>query len=224
MTTIASAISRVKIILKAVKQDPLITDRFVYAELMVYAKKLIKMEDDKNKLMRMSSLFRKAPCIEMIDSSPIEACCLDIDTGCTIKRSKERLPNIMQGVYGPLIRMVGSLDFSQEIILTDPAIYASMQNTTTWKYNKNNYGWIIDGYLYAPGLDWEAIALDALFEDDFANLNCCSDEYKCIPRQEQPIPIPDYMLADIGEMIKRDLGFTAQLPGDQATDKTNVLR
>ena len=44
MTTIGEAISRVRNVLKEVKEDPFLTDRTIYFAIQKYAKTLIKRE------------------------------------------------------------------------------------------------------------------------------------------------------------------------------------
>jgi hypothetical protein len=58
MTTIGEAISRVRNTLKAVKEDPFLTDRTIYFSLQKYAQTLIKREDNQFRLMKMSQIFQ----------------------------------------------------------------------------------------------------------------------------------------------------------------------
>jgi len=51
MTTIGEAISRVRNTLKAVKEDPFLTDRNIYFLITKYGKTLIKREDNQFRLM-----------------------------------------------------------------------------------------------------------------------------------------------------------------------------
>ena len=48
MTTIGESISRVRNILKAVKEDPFMTDRLIYSIIIKYAKVLIRRQDNEN--------------------------------------------------------------------------------------------------------------------------------------------------------------------------------
>ena len=57
MTTIGEAISRVRNTLKAVREDPFLTDRAIYFLIIKYGKTLLKREDNQNRLMKISSLF-----------------------------------------------------------------------------------------------------------------------------------------------------------------------
>jgi len=44
MTTVGEAISRVRNVLKAVKEDPFMTDRFIYSIILKHSKALLKRE------------------------------------------------------------------------------------------------------------------------------------------------------------------------------------
>ena len=51
MTTIGDAVSRVRNTLKAVKEDPFLTDRAIYSALTKYGQTLLKREDNQFRLM-----------------------------------------------------------------------------------------------------------------------------------------------------------------------------
>ena len=56
MTTIGEAVSRVRNVLKGVREDAFLTDRTIYYSILKYAKALIKREDNQFRLMKMSSI------------------------------------------------------------------------------------------------------------------------------------------------------------------------
>jgi hypothetical protein len=58
MTTIGEAVSRVRNTLKAVKEDPFLTDRTIYYALTKYGQTLLKREDNQFRLMKISSIFK----------------------------------------------------------------------------------------------------------------------------------------------------------------------
>jgi len=119
MTTVGEAISRVRNTLKAVKEDAFLTDRTIYSLLLKYAKTLIKREDNQFRLMKISSIFKVLPYIELIDVDKVEAGCIGVYSGCYFKRSKEKLPSILDGMFGPIIRTVSSIDGTIELYRTD---------------------------------------------------------------------------------------------------------
>lgn len=222
-TTIGEVVSRVRNQLKAVKQDPFLTDRFIFSLIQKHAHWLMKREDSKNRLMRFSSVIQTLGHIDLIDVDKVEACCAGITSDCTIKRTKDKVPAFMQGYYGPLIRAVTSVDGSQVMQPTNPTTYTAMANTKKFKYNKTKYYWYLDGHLFMPNLDWEAIRIEGIFEDDITRINC-DDTDDCIPRQQQSFNVPDYLHGEIESNVIKDFTITLQVPPDFIPDKQNILR
>ena len=110
MTTIGEVVSRVRNQFKSSRQDAFLTDRYIYSLIIKYTAVYMRRQDSTNKLMRFNSVFKTLPFVELIDVDKIEAQCSGIKTGCTIKRTKAKLPTFMQGYWGPLIRTVSSID------------------------------------------------------------------------------------------------------------------
>jgi hypothetical protein len=220
MTTIGETISRVRNTLKAVKEDSFLTDRMLYFSILKYAKALIKREDNQFRLMRMSSIFQVLPYVELIDVDKVDAGCIGIYSGCYFKRSKEKIPSILNGMFGPIIRTVSSIDGTIELFRTEPGTYVSMTKTTTFKYNNNLYFWYLDGYMYFPNLDWEAIRMEAIFDGDLDT--CTSDD--CELQQDKPLTIPEYLFAEVEQFVVKELTMTMQVPTDGSDDGQNVLR
>ena len=220
MTTIGETISRVRNTLKAVKEDAFLTDRIIYSSLLKYAQTLIKREDNQFRLMKISSLFRVLPYIELIDVDKVEAGCVGVYSGCYFKRSKERIPGILNGMAGPIIRTTSSIDGTIEMFRTDPGTWVSMTKTTTWKYNRNFYFWYLDGYIYCPNVDWEAIRMEAIFE---GTLDTC-DTKECETRQNEPFSLPEYLFSEVEQFVIKELTMTISIPTDGPDDSQNTLR
>ena len=220
MTTIGETISRVRNTLKAVKEDAFLTDRIIYSSLLKYAQTLIKREDNQFRLMKISSLFRVLPYIELIDVDKVEAGCLGIYSGCYFKRSKEKIPGILNGMFGPIIRTTSSIDGTIEMFRTDPGTWVSMTKTTTWKYNRNFYFWYLDGYIYCPNVDWEAIRMEAIFE---GTLETCNTK-ECETRQNEPFSLPEYLFSEVEQFVIKELTMTMSIPTDGPDDSQNTLR
>lgn len=221
-TTIGDSISRVRNLVKGVKEDAFLTDRFIYSLILKYAKLLIKRQDNENKIMRFQSLFETLPCIDLIEVDKVEACCSGIKTNCTIRRTKDKLPEILEGSYGPLIRSITSLDRSIEVFKTYPSIFTSIANSTNFKYNKQKYYWYLDGYLYFPNVEWEGVLIEGLWAESVDYLKCEGDE--CELRQDHPIHVPEYLFAEIEQMVLKDLAFLIQTPVETSDDKMSPLR
>jgi hypothetical protein len=223
MNTIGQAISRVRNTLKTVKEDPFMTDRFIHSLVMKYAKTLIKRDARMDNIFKHVSLFTELTCIELIDVDKIDACCLSIQTGCTFKRSKDKLPEIVVIGGGNVIRTVATLDFSKVATETLPSIYSNMTKMTTFKYNKSEYFWFIDGYLYIPNVEWEGVRMEAMFEGDVQN--ACEDEpSECKNKQDETLSIPEDLFSEIEQMVRQEILTAGQIPSDGADDGQNVMR
>jgi hypothetical protein len=221
MTTIGEAISRVRNTLKAVKEDPFLTDRVIYSSLLKYGQTLMKREDNQFRLMKISSIFQVLPYVELIDVDKVEAGCYGVFSGCYFKRSKEKLPTILNGAMGPIIRTVSSIDGTIEMFRTDPGTWVSMTKTTTFKYNTRRYFWYLNGYLYSPNIDWEAIKVEAVFD---GVTNPCNENEQCEIAQDKQLNIPEYLFSEVEQFVIKELTMTMQVPSDGADDSQNTLR
>lgn len=224
MNTIGESVSRVRTALKAVKEDAFLTDRQIYSIILKYGKLFIKRQDNLNKIMRYQTLFEVLPCVELIEVDKVEACCAGIKSNCKIMRTKDKVPQVMEGSYGPLFRDITSIDGSISVYRTYPGVYLNMTESTTFKYNKTKYYWYLDGHLYFPNIEWEAVRIEGLWDDNVHYLKCLTEEEKCDYRQDQPTHIPDYLFAEIEQMVLREMMFTLQIPSDQKDDNQNIIR
>jgi hypothetical protein len=222
MTTIGEAISRVRNTLKAVKEDAFLTDRTIYYALTKYGQTLLKREDNQFRLMKISSIFKTLGYVELIDVDKVEAGCVGVYSGCYFKRTKDKLPTIFDGAMGPIIRTVSSIDGGIEMFRTDPGTWVSITKSTTFKYNKRPYFWYLNGYLYVPNVDWDAIRIEAIFQGDTSAYNC--DEEKCTLRQDDPLPFPEYLFSEIEQFVVKELTMIMQVPTDGSDDSQNSLR
>jgi hypothetical protein len=220
MSTIGESISRVRNALKAAKEDAFLTDRTIFFAITKYAQTLLKREDNQFKLMKMSSIFQVLPYLELIDVDKVQAGCVGVHSGCYFKRTKDKVPSILNGSFGPIIRTVSSIDGTLELYRTEPGIWLSMTKTTTFKYNKNLYFWYLDDYLYFPNLDWEAIRMEAIF-DGYVE-SCSSDP--CELKQNMPLNIPAYLFSEVEQYTVKELAMSLQIPPDQVDDGQNILR
>ena len=129
----------------------------------------------------------------------------------------------MEGYWGPLIRTVSSIDSSIEVQPTSPGTYTSMTKTTSFRYNKNKYYWFLNGYLYLPNVEWDAIKLEGVFEGDISGFTCDTDD-DCIPRYKQQIFIPEFLFAEIETQVLNQLLNTMKVPSEDSDNKINVNR
>ncbi len=224
MNKIAEVISRIRGQVKAEVQDAFVTDRYIYSLIIKNAKFLMRRQDFANKLMKFNSIWNFLPYVQLIEIDKVEAQCTGIKSGCTIKRTKDKLPDMIEGYWGPLIRTVSSIDNSIELYPTQSGTYTSMTKTTSFKYNKSKFFWYLNGYLYFPDLDWDAVRVEAVFDDDIGSWLCDDDEDNCVPRYEQDINIPDFLFAEIENQIIATMTNTLKIPSEDSDNKQNIHR
>jgi hypothetical protein len=220
--TIGDVISRLRIQFKGVRQDSFMTDRMIYAFVLKHAKWLMKREDAKNKLMAFSGVIQTMDYVELVEIDKVEACCTGIKSDCKIKRTKDKLPVFLQGYFGPLIRTISSIDASEELQPILPSIYIGIANSKNYRFNKTKYYWFLNDYLYFPNLEWEAVRIEGIFEDDISAYTC--EEDKCIVKQEQSFNVPDYLLGELEGQVMKDMMGLFQIPADPTADKQNIAR
>ena len=229
MHTIGYFLSRVRNLVKAVKQDTFLTDRFLYSLTRKHSALLLKREDGRNKLMSLSGIFEILYYLELIEVDKVQAKCFGISTQCTIKRTKYKLPILMTGYLGPLIKSITCIsgpatsptdEYPIQLITADK--YGQLIKSKNFKYNKTKYCWFIEGYLYFPNLEWDAVRVEGIFDDDLSKFNCI--DCKCTSRQEQKFNVPEYLFSELEGLILKDLGMVLQVPTDAVDDKINPLR
>ena len=223
MTTIGEVISRVRGQIKGEHQDAFLTDRYIYSLILKFAQLYMRRQDSSNKLMKFNSVWQTLPYVELIEVDKIEAACSGIQSGCTIKRTKLKLPTFMEGYWGPLIRTVSSIDGSIEMQATSPGTYTSMTKTTSFKYNTTKYFWFLNGYLYLPNVVWDAIKIEGVFEGDISQWDC-DKENDCIPRYLQEFYIPEFLFAEIETQVLQGMFNTLKVPVEDSDNKQNVNR
>lgn len=223
ITTIGEIVSRVKRPLKANVLDAFVTDRYVYSLLMKHGRMMIRRQDAGNKVMSFEPIFQPLEIVQLIDVDKVQAHCIGLSSDCEIKRTERRLPEILEGYNGPLIREITSLDGSERFEKTTPTNYLSLTRQKNFKYNKKRYFWFLDGHLFFPNLDWEVVSLVAAFENDVTKYSCNCTDY-CVPKQDQRFFIPEYMHSDLEKLVKQDFATELQIPSDNKDDNQNILK
>jgi hypothetical protein len=223
MNTIGEVLNRLRNQVKSTAQDAFLTDRFLYSMVMKHAKWLLRREDAANKILRLHSAFQALDVVDLIDVSAVEAQCRCITSDCTFKRTAEKLPRLIDGYYGPLIRTITSLDNSQEVLSTTARSWEQIARNKNFKYNKHKYFWYLDGHLYFPNVEWDAVRVEALFEDDISKYNCDKTD-DCGYRQDDSMMVVDYLYAEIESNVMKELGVTLGIPSDPQEDKKHIMR
>lgn len=223
MITIGETISRLRNQLKGTKNDAFLTDRVLYSFVIKHAKMAMRRQDNLNKLMKFNSIFQSLNFVELVEVDRAQAECKGVVSGCYFKRTKDKLPAVLEGYWGPLIRSVTSIDLSEDLTPTYPVSFEQMSRQKTFKYNKKKYYWYLNGYLYFPNLDWDAVRIEGVFEGNLDQYNCDTTD-DCQYIQDNAINIPEFLLSEIEQLVIKDLTVTMQIPQDESSDNQNINR
>lgn len=218
--TIGELISQIRNLTKSLRATNLyITDRLIWSLFKKHVSSIFYQEDGRMKTMKMSSIFTTIPYLELIEVDKVEAECLGIKSDCRIKRTKNPLPYIFKGYWGPLIRAVTSLDGEQEILPTNPRQYVRKSTSPNFKYNKNKYYWYLNNHLYFPDLEWDGVKLDAAFENEMV----CGQVDDCDYPTSKQLYVPEYVLTIVQAEIIKDLTLPLQLQKNPEEDKNKTI-
>ena len=197
-TSIGDVCSRVRKSVKAERQDAFLTDRFLYSLYLKHAALSIKRLDEKKRLTAFASIFETLDFVKLKEIDKVEAsvCGVAPKSYSTMRVTCEAIPVFTEGIYGPMIRSITSLDGSDIFKLTTPDEYNYISNSKNFKYNKLKYAWFLNDRIYTPNFNGPAIRMEAMCQEDISQFKCNYDQ-KCQPRQMHSLNIPDYLLSEI---------------------------
>jgi len=230
-TTIGDVTSRLRGQLKAVRQDSFLTDRMLYTLFMKHAALAIKRLDERKKLTAFASIFETLDFVKLKELDTVEAseCGVAPKSYRMISRTCLPIPVFTEGIYGPMIRSITSVDGSEILKLTTPDEYNYIARSSSFKFNSLRYAWYLNDYLYFPnladrdGTPWPAVRIEAMVQEDISQFKCNYDQ-KCKPRQCHSLNVPDFILSEIEANVIKDLTFMLQAPEDDKHDNVNQLR
>lgn len=208
--TAGHLISEVKNLLRLSNADAHASDRLIYSLLKKHRAWLVKREDSKLRVLRIPYLMQRLPCEDLVDVDVVE--CEAVRSGVTIKRTKDKLPAIINGYYGPLIRDVKSIDRGESLQETTSSSFIRKRNLVTSKYDTTLYFWWENGYLYFPNVSWEGILIEAYFEDPL-------NTPPCMDARDSEFPIPDSLVGEMINYCLQDLRSYIGLPEQEKIDK-----
>lgn len=220
---IGDVTSRLRGLVKGVRQDSFLTDRFLYSLFKKHAALAIKRLDEKKSMMAMNSVYETLDYVKLEECDKVEAGCMGIKSYSTFKRTCSPIPVFTEGKWGPMIRSITSLDGSTIFKLTTHDQYQVLSKQKDFVFNTWKYAWYLNDRLYFPNIPYPAVRIEGMFEEDIAMYKCNYDT-KCQPRQEQSLNVPDFILAEIEAAVMKDLGYSMQIPSDSAHDNVNINR
>jgi len=221
--TIGDVTSRLRGVIKSDRQDSWLTDKFIYSIFKKHAGLAIKRLDEKSRLLAFSSIFETLDYVKLEECDYIEAGCIGIKSYRTFRKTVLPMPIFTEGKWGPMVRSITSLDGSTPFQLTSLDNYAILSKQKNFRFNKTKYCWYLNDHLYFPNVDYPAIRIEGMFEEDISAFKCNYDD-ACKPRQQQSLNIPDYILSEIENNVLKEFGFMEKVPSDSQHDAEAISR
>lgn len=173
-------------------RDSRLTTRHIYSALMSARSTLIQQQLDKNQSVGQWA-YQSLRCIELIPSNIHECPCVP-SIGCTILRSKHKLPKTIIGLSAGIIRAVTSLDGKQRF---DDTTFETAKYLKGNKYTGNKANVLIfNEYLFLTTKQYlKAVTGLGLFSDVIAAYmfpSICDEDCEdclCVDPLEFNLPI-----------------------------------
>ncbi len=190
---VAQLISKIKSSQKWIFDDNLISDRLIYFTALPKASLLIKQEVNKRRLLNSDNIFTPYECLDLI-LVDLNEC--GVDSSGKARRSKDKLPQLHEGIYSYTIQGVYNIDNSEEIFPTSIREYI---NLSKLRYKPNKIYYIVkDGYLYILDRDIENVNI-YLYTNELVN------DGSCKPAYEYEFKFPTYLEDSLYKMIEDTL-------------------
>jgi len=183
-------ISQVRSSNKYVFDDNLISDRYIYTVGVNTASLLVKQEVNKRRLLNSDNLFVAYECLDLQLVNLTEC---GVDSCNKGRRSKDKLPELEEGIYGYTIQGVYNLDNSEEIF---PTTLREAINISKLRRQPTKINYLIkDSYLYILNPDIEAVNVYLYTPVDTSKLSECDSMY------EAELKLPGYLRKSFFEMV-----------------------
>jgi hypothetical protein len=184
---------------------------------------LIKREVSAGRIYRNASFFQRLPSREVIEVSTIPAC-ISIKNGCTIYRTKHKLPEIWQDNNGPILRRITSIDGSTSFTIITPTLWEDINNDPYNKYSNEKYVFFAEDYLWFPKHNPHKVIPEAFYKDDVRLHpekceDCDDEEDECLSFLDTKFMIPDWIEAELMSKAIQQLFPSKQMQEDVQIDK-----
>ena len=204
MVTNADLISRLKNANKFLADDDVISDRYLYSLLKQKASVLIKREGNLRKLLTSDNVYQNYECVDLILTNGTEC-----DLNCPVRRTRERLPKIEEGLYSYFIQ--GVFNTSNSVEIHPSSIRDYINHSQLRIKSPKKFYTIKDGYLYVLDPDVESINIYAYFTESIEDL----DGKQCISMYDKEFKIPAYLMDSLIELCNQSLVNYNKLPIEQ---------
>lgn len=227
MSTKRQVIDSLRNKLRERNADSNYSNQFLYTVLLEHAKWLIKREISAGRIWRNVFFFQTLGCIKVVELSPIDSCC-PVKTNCSIFRTEQKLPELWQDDYGPLIKTVSSVDNTTGFFYTSPTTWQSKRNDPYNRKSSEKYVFFSDGYLWFPEHNPHFVNIYGFFIDDISDVdticNPCKDK-PCTRFLDTSFFVPEWIEAEMfAKALEQLAGVSKRLPEDEQIDKNSTRK
>jgi len=203
--------------------DTRASPRFVYSKMLDARNVLINQQQ--NKTQKVSQwVYQTLPCVELIKAPTHECPCLPA-VGCTIYKTKYKLPETLVNLDRHLIQSVTSIDGTRDFSETswEEKQYKSGNRYTA---NKPDY-YIRSGYLYVTQKTGSTlISITGLWTDPLeayaypSHCDECEDGpcYDCDSVLDKEFLLDAHKIDTLVDMVNKDMAFFRQGVEDRSSN------
>lgn len=214
MATRLEIVYSIKELMKEHTDDSLMSDKHILFLFDTHRAKFLRQLYS-NRAKALDNSAKQQLCLNM---ETVDRGVCGIDTGCTIRRSKKRIPDLLslQG-RSALISAGPAVVGSKKFEVLNASSVAQIMND---KYASTSV-FIDDGYLYMAGYSPAEMLLKCVrIEGVFSNpnelegfLNCCGceDTAEACITDETTYPVPGHLLPDLSQAVLKDFLTTLQV-------------
>lgn len=228
MLTIGDTIQRVQSLYSrgVESKDTRLTRRHIYRATVTARSTIIRNQANKNQKLSHWA-YSLLPCTELV-SAPVHECDC-VPQGCTLLRTKYKLPRLISGIDGELIKSVTTMDGKTRFGIMQ---YENDKYADGCKYTGGKpAAYLRDGYLYVTvSKTLKAVSLEGLFEDIvevFFYPNICGECEECEPCQDimkLDFPLDEGMISSLLQLTGNELVIIfKQMSEDRYNNSTDEV-
>ena len=201
--------------------DIRISPQLIYSKMLSVRSKLISQSLNK-KQGASSWVSLTIDCVEL-EKVPIVSCPCLPNNGCTILKSKYKIPKPIDSLAGDMLTRVSTVDMVHKIDYITINSYRSAKGN---KFTSRKMNYFIDeGYLYiSTPKDIKVVMIEGLFENpvevyEFISLCDCTTCDNCYSYPELEFPMDSSSVDTLIELISQELVVLyKQIPSDNYND------
>ena len=205
--------SRIASTLKSNTKDGRISRRLILKTAQSKATFLISQKLNDRSLYRESNIYTELSCVEMIDQDIVKCPIIEFRRCKSLKRSKKKLPELINSKYGHSLKEVTSID-GEFVFKPITATQYRLNKERTQKSN-DNFFYVKNGYLYLPDSEVEMVNL-YLITIDLYEVDQCSEcsENKCQSAWDKLFVCPDKLIEVVIQETLKEISTIKQIQED----------